>query len=120
MVRHKFKVWVVFGGRVKFGDGRAQLLELVDELGSIQKAVARLGMSYRNAWGYLQELERAAGFKFLRRGPGGGPASGTRLTTRGREFLARYWQFRRGLDAAVGRHFGRSFRVARQPRARKR
>ena len=26
----KLKVWVVFGGRVKFGDGRAELLELID------------------------------------------------------------------------------------------
>ncbi len=118
-VRPKLKVWVVFAGRVKFGDGRAELLELIDELGSIQKAVARLGMSYRNAWGYLHELEEAAGFKVLERGPGGGPASGTRLTRRGREFLARYRRFRRGLDAAAGRHFARSFRVVQPPTAGK-
>ena len=59
-MRPKFKVWVVFGKRTKFGDGRAQLLALIDELGSIQKAVARVGMSYRTAWGYLRELEQAA------------------------------------------------------------
>jgi len=47
----RLKVWVVFNDRVKFGDGRADLLDLVDELGSLKKAVARIGMSYRNAWG---------------------------------------------------------------------
>jgi molybdate transport system regulatory protein len=52
-VRLKLKIWVVFGERVKFGDGRAELLELIDELGSIKQAVIRFGMSYRNAWGYL-------------------------------------------------------------------
>ena len=83
-IQPKFKVWVVFGDRVKFGDGRAQLLELIDRLGSIQKAVAEFGMSYRNAWGYLRDLENAAGFPLLQRGPGGGPASGTRLTRQGR------------------------------------
>jgi molybdate transport system regulatory protein len=120
MVRHKLRVWVVLKGRVKFGDGRAELLELIHELGSIQRAVARLGMSYRNAWGYLQELEEAAGFKILERGAGGSPASGTRLTRRGREFLARYRRFRRGLDLAAGRQFTRTFQVARQTRAGKR
>ena len=73
----RLKVWVVFDDRVKFGDGRAELLELVDELGSFKKAVARIGMSYRGAWGYFQELERAAGFKLLERHPGGGPEGGT-------------------------------------------
>lgn len=105
----KFKVWVVFLGRTKFGDGRADLLELIDELGSIKKAVARFGMSYRNVWGYIQELEEAAGFKFLERTPGGGPGGGTRLTKEGKVFLKRYWRFRRGLDQIVTRHFARSF-----------
>lgn len=108
-MRCKLKVWVVFGGQIKFGDGRAELLELIDELGSIKQAVHRIGMSYRNAWGYLRELERAAGFKFLERRPGGGPASGTRLTRKGRDFLARYWRFRQGADDLVGRRFARAF-----------
>jgi molybdate transport system regulatory protein len=109
-IQPKFKVWVVFGERVKFGDGRAQLLELIDRLGSIQKAVAEFGMSYRNAWGYLRDLQDAAGFPLLQRGPGGGPASGTRLTPKGREFVARYWRYRRGVEDSVGRQFKRAFR----------
>ena len=108
-MRFKLKVWVVFGDHVKFGDGRAELLELIDELGSIKQAVHRFGMSYRNAWGYLRELERAAGFKFLERSPGGGPASGTRLTRKGKDFLARYRRFRRGADEILGRRFARAF-----------
>lgn len=109
-MKPRLKVWVVFGERTKFGDGRAQLLQLIDELGSIKKAVDRFGMSYRNAWGYVRELEKAAGFKFLERTPGGGPAAGTRLTPQGKMFLRRYWRFRRGLDEVVSRHFARSFK----------
>lgn len=63
VLKSKLKVWVVFDGRVKFGDGRAQLLERVDALGSLRQAVTGMGMSYRAAWGYLRELERAGGFK---------------------------------------------------------
>ncbi len=106
----RLKVWVTFGDRIKFGDGRAQLLAAIDQLGSLQRAVARFGMSYRNAWGYFRELERAAGFKLLERRPGGRPGGGTRLTAEGRRFLQRYRRFRRGLDELVDRHFRRSFR----------
>ena len=106
----RLKAWVVFDGRVKFGDGRADLLDLVDELGSLKKAVSRIGMSYRNAWGYLRELEEAAGFKLIERTPGGGPDGGTHLTPKGRAFLARYRRFRQELDDTVQQSFDRTFR----------
>ena len=108
-MKPKLRVWVVFGKQLKFGDGRARLLELIDERGSLRQAAAELDMSYRNAWGYLRELEKAAGFKFVERGPAGNPRSGMRLTARGREFLTRYWKFQRGLDQAAARAFQRSF-----------
>jgi len=101
----KLRVWIVFAGRVKFGDGRADLLDRVAVLGSFKKAVAEVGMSYRAAWGYFRELERAAGVRFLERHPGGGPEGGTRVTPEGRRLLERYRRFRRGLDREVARRF---------------
>jgi molybdate transport system regulatory protein len=106
-LKPKLKVWVVFGDRVKFGDGRAELLERIEAHGSLKQAVAGMGMSYRAAWGYLRELERAAGFKFVVRHPGRGR---TRLTAEGQRFLARYRRFRQGLDGMVIRQFSRAFR----------
>ena len=114
-MKPKLRVWVVFPTGFKFGDGRAQLLETIDELGSLQKAVKRFDMSYRSAWGYLRELERAAGFAMLERTPGRGPASGMKLTARGREFVARYRRFRSGLDTVATRRFTRAFRTSRTP-----
>jgi|WetSurMetagenome_2_1015567.scaffolds.fasta_scaffold22210_2 molybdate transport system regulatory protein len=108
-MKPKLKVWVMFGDTVKFGQGRAALLRLIDELGSIKQAVERFEMSYRNAWGYLRELEKAAGFRLLERQPGGGRASGTRLTPRGREFLEQYDRFERSLVESVARCFDRTF-----------
>ena len=119
-MRPKLKVWIVFDAGVKFGDGRADLLELIDRLGSLQKAVAEVGMSYRSAWGYLRELERAAGFKFVERAPGAGPRSGMRLTPAGRQFVERYRRFRAGLDTAMRREFERTFRARGRPRRRAR
>jgi len=108
--RPRLKLWVVFGKSVKFGEGRAELLEAVERLGSFKKAVEQMGMSYRAAWGYFRELERAAGVKFLERHPGRGPDAGTRLPPEGRRFLKRYRRFRQSLDGLVARHFEQSFR----------
>jgi molybdate transport system regulatory protein len=109
MMKPKLRVWITFGDELKFGDGRARLLTLIDDRGSLKKAAAELEMSYRNAWGYLRDLEAAAGFKFFERVSGGGPGSGMRLTRAGRRFLDRYTKFRGGLDQAARRRFERVF-----------
>jgi len=117
-MEHRFKSWVVFPGGTKFGRGRAELLRLVDEEGSLKRAVERMGMSYRAAWGYVRELEAAAGFAFLERA-GAGPGSGTRLTARAREFLAACESFWKRIDAAASREFPAAF-APRRRRSRRR
>ena len=109
LFRSKLKVWVTFGDDLKFGDGRARLLEAIEKRGSLQRAAEEFSMSYRNAWGYLRELEAAAGFKFVERAPGGGPRRGMRLTRAGKRFLERYRKFQNGLEGAMKRQFDRSF-----------
>lgn len=47
--------------------GRADLLEVIDELGSITATAEHFGMSYRYALGYLQDLEETSGFRFIER-----------------------------------------------------
>jgi molybdate transport system regulatory protein len=111
----KLKVWILYNDKVKFGQGRAALLRLIDELGSIKQAVEQFEMSYRNAWGYLRDLERAAGFRLLERKPGGSRAAGTRLTPKGREFLDRYDRFEHDLESNMARCFGRAFPAAVKP-----
>ena len=118
-MKPKLRVWVTFGDDFKFGDGRARLLALIDEHGSLRGAAEEFEMSYRHAWGYLRELERAAGFKFVERARGGGPRSGMRLTAAGRQFVERYRRFRAGLDSAMRRQFERNFRVRGAPRRRR-
>src|SRR5262245_43931495 len=108
-LRPRVKVWVVLPNGTKLGDGRARLFELIDELGSIRWAVGQMGMSYRAAWGYIRELEAAAGFKFLTCKPGGGRTGGARLTKEARAFLTRYRRFRDSLEALAQRRFKRAF-----------
>jgi molybdate transport system regulatory protein len=88
-MKPKLRVWVTSEKQLKFATDERCLLELIDERGSLRQAAAELRMSYRNAWGYLRELEKAAGFKFVSARRGGNPRSGMRLTARGSEFLPR-------------------------------
>ncbi len=112
----KSKVWVVFDGGTKFGGGRAELLRLVEKEGSLRRAVERMEMSYRAAWGYLRELEKAAGFAFLERA-GKGRSSGTRLTKEARAFLASFDTFRAQVETDAASAFRSSFkRTARRRR----
>jgi molybdate transport repressor ModE-like protein len=107
-MRPKIKAWVVFPGGTKFGEGRAELLRLVDEEGSLKRAVERMEMSYRAAWGYLRELEAAAGFAFLAPAVSA-PTSGSRLTPEGRAFLDEFERFRERIDAVAADAFKASF-----------
>ena len=110
-MKPKLRVWVTFGDELKFGDGRARLLALIDEHGSLRQAAGKFEMSYRHAWGYLRELERAAGFKFVERARSGGPRGGMRLTTAGRQFVERYRRFRAALERTMQRQFERTFQT---------
>src|ERR1700730_16271957 len=109
-MKPKIRVWVCFSDRTKFGKGRARLFELIDELGSINKAVQQMGMSYRTAWGYIRELESAAGFQILNRTPGRGKEAGARLTREGRRSIERYRVLQRRGEGDVQRAFVHAFK----------
>jgi molybdate transport repressor ModE-like protein len=105
----KAKFWLTLGPRTLFGDGKAQLLEAVDELGSLRSAAQSMGMSYRHAWGLLRELDQAAGFAFLEHS-GSGPRTRLRLSHDGRRFIEAYRRFRAPLVSAVEARFDRIFK----------
>ena len=103
------KVWLQLGKDYAFGDGRMELLLLIDELGSLSGAAKALGMSYRHAWGSVRKIEERSGIKFIRAHAGGIGAGGTRLTDEGRDFLKRYRRFRNEVEREVERRFRAAF-----------
>jgi molybdate transport repressor ModE-like protein len=104
----KAKFWLTLGPRTLFGDGKADLLEAVDRLGSLRSAAQSMDMSYRHAWGLLRELDLAAGFAFLEHSATG-PRSRLRLTNEGRQFITAYRRFRAPLAKMVETRFKRIF-----------
>lgn len=106
VARPRQKLWLVFPGGTKLGAGRVRLLRLVERHGSLKRAVAEMGMSYRAAWGHLRELEQAAGFAFVERS-GPGPRSGLTLTPEGAMCIRRFER----LEAAMERHLTACFEI---------
>ena len=92
-----------------FGQGAAQLLAGVDELGSLRRSAARMEMSYNKAWSVIHGCEEQLGFALLERRIGGAGGGGAVLTEKGRELLRRYRAFDKEahemLDRLAREHF---------------
>jgi molybdate transport system regulatory protein len=72
------------------GPGMAQLLERVAELGSIRRAAASMGMSYRKAWLLIQEVQKTFDGPVVKAEAGGVSGGGTVLTELGNGLLIIY------------------------------
>jgi molybdate transport system regulatory protein len=72
------------------GPGKARLLELIGETGSIRRAAAAMKMSYRRAWLLVQEIEAIMGAAAVATETGGKYGGGARLTPLGRSVVSRY------------------------------
>ena len=108
-MRARLKVWVEENEGLVLSDYRARMLELIDETGSLADAAARLGISYRRAWGKLKEIEANLGVKLVESTAGGSGGGHTRLTGAGRDMVERYNRFRARLSALAEREFEECF-----------
>jgi molybdate transport system regulatory protein len=72
------------------GPGRADLMELIAETGSIAEAAKRMGMSYKRAWSLVQALNGGAGLSLIETARGGSGQGGASLSAAGNEVLSRY------------------------------
>lgn len=72
------------------GPGRADLMELIAETGSIAAAGKRMGMSYKRAWSLVQALNDGFGAALVEASRGGAAQGGATLTPAGNEVLHRY------------------------------
>ena len=72
------------------GPGRADLMELIAETGSISAAARQLGMSYRRAWLLIDEMNRTLSSPAVNTATGGSHGGGTALTAVGEELVKRY------------------------------
>ncbi len=92
----RLHLWLETKDGMLLGLGRIQLLELVEELGSLNKAAAAMGMSYRAAWGRMKQTETVIGSPLVERS---GPKKGFRLTPLGHEVVTMFRTWQREVEA---------------------
>lgn len=113
------KLWVEAGGRLVMSDYRVRLLELVAETGSLARAAAEMGLSYRRAWGKVKEIEANLGFALVQSEVGGAGGGHTTLTPEAAALVAAYHRFQErmshDMEAAFAEELGRLPAAAADP-----
>jgi molybdate transport repressor ModE-like protein len=94
-----FKFWLETEDCYAFGQGSFKLLKGIEEKGTLKAVATDLNMSYRHAWGIIQEIEEKIGKPIIvthRGGKIGG--GGTELTQTGKDLLQAYRRIESDLD----------------------
>jgi molybdate transport system regulatory protein len=86
----KSKVWLEKDGKLLMGWGRATLLERIDQLGSISAAARSMKLAYRNAWLWIEAMNRLARSPLVEKSTGGPRGGYARLTDEGRKLIGEY------------------------------
>src|SRR4030042_402780 len=85
------KIWITHKGKPILGKGGAEILREIEAQQSLSKAAAKLGMSYRYVWNYIQEIHSALGETVVETYKGGkAGGGGPKLTATGKNLLAEY------------------------------
>lgn len=81
---------LTFPGGVPLSHGKAELMELIRETGSIRQAAAKMDMSYRRAWLLVDELNHMFREPAIETKQGGKSGGGAALSPFGEELLKRF------------------------------
>lgn len=102
------------------GPGKAQLIALIDSMGSISAAAREIGMSYRRAWQLVDELNASFREPVVVTAIGGKRGGGAVVTDYGRSLVAQFRAMEDKASAAIAADIARFDTQLRRPPARKR
>lgn len=88
--RVQFRFRIYRDEDIAIGPGKVALLEAVAETGSISAAARQQGMSYKRAWGLIDQVNRSLNKPAVVTASGGSGGGGTVLTPVGQELVQRY------------------------------
>lgn len=106
----KTKTWIENeNGDLLFGKGKTEVLELIEQEGSISKAAEKLGMNYKKAWTHVKILQKNLDDVLVESQKGGGEQGGSKLTPRADEFINSYKQLQKEIEAYANERFKELF-----------
>src|SRR6185295_5898049 len=83
-------IWIECNGERFFGPGPVELLELINNTGSINKAAKQMKMSYKKAWEIISSLNMEARQAFVVTQTGGNSGGGSVITDEAKAVIAWY------------------------------
>jgi len=97
------KVWLEIDGVKFFGPGPMELLERIDETGSLHIAAKEMGISYRKAWMIVDRMNKVMGESVVLTQKGGDKGGGSTLTKQARELMRKYRKLAKGFEGFLER-----------------
>lgn len=88
------RIWMEKDGELYMGQGRALLLEHIDRLGSIAAAARTMRLGYRNAWLWVEAMNRLSPAPLVEKITGGVGGGHARLTEEGLKVIRDYKKLR--------------------------
>ncbi|HEX5152167.1 MAG TPA: winged helix-turn-helix domain-containing protein [Parafilimonas sp.] len=93
------KLWIECNGKKFFGPGPVELLTLIDQTGSINKAAKEMNMSYKKAWEIINALNELVVHPLVITQSGGEKGGGSVITGEARRLIKYHKQLRERFDA---------------------
>jgi len=93
-----FSLKVITPSGIRFGRGKAELMENISELGSISAAAKQMEMSYPRASRLTAEINKMFGEEVIETFQGGPNKGGARLTEKGQNILTTYQNWVRDIS----------------------
>jgi molybdate transport system regulatory protein len=87
-------LWIEYGGQRFFGPGPVELLERINETGSINQAAKQMNMSYKKAWEIINMLNSGGGKPFVITQTGGSSGGGSVITEEAKNLVSYYQKLR--------------------------
>ncbi len=98
----KFNVWLEnTDGDGILGDGKFELIDCIDQLGSLKAAADKMNISYRKAWGMIKDAEEKLGFLLVEKRRGGQHGGSSVLTPEGKKLIEAYKKLLVEFDDAI-------------------
>jgi molybdate transport system regulatory protein len=87
-------LWLEGNGTRFFGPGPVELLQLIEETGSINQAAKKMGMSYKKAWEIVSRLNEHVGCPMVITVTGGEKGGGSSISEEAKQMVAWYQSLR--------------------------
>lgn len=88
--QQSLKIRITHDNVVVMGPGKADLLDAIDQCGSISSAAKHMQMSYKRAWDLVHIINKSFNQPLVISASGGQHGGGAKLTEFGRSILASY------------------------------